>query len=130
MTVLETSFLVDIFRNNPTAVELLEELEKNETVLQIAAPTIMELWLGACRSRNSEKEKEKINELIKSFLIMPLDTAGAKEAAEIEAELFQEGQMIELEDIMIAGIARSRGEKVVTRDEHFARIKGLKVWKY
>jgi len=31
---------------------------------------------------------------------------------------------------MTAGIARLHGETIVTRDQHFARIPGIKVLKY
>ena len=59
-----------------------------------------------------------------------LDERSAKEAGEIEAELLGKNQSIETEDIMIAAIARISGEKVVTRDRHYAKIHGLKVLKY
>lgn len=130
MAILETSFLIDIFRDYPPAVKLLDELEETETILQIASPTIMELWLGALQSNAPEKEKARIEEFLNSLLVLVLDLRSAKEAAEIEVELIKKGQMIETEDIMIAGIARSHGEKIVTRDEHFQRIKGLQLKTY
>ena len=34
------------------------------------------------------------------------------------------------EDIMIAAIAKTHGEKVVTRDAHYSKIHGLKMLKY
>ena len=76
------------------------------------------------------KEKEKIKALYESFEVLPLDARNAEESGEIEADLAKKGLPIETEDTMIAGIALSRGEKVVTRDEHYARIPGLKVLKY
>lgn len=130
MACLDTSFLVDLLRGKKEVETLKDELDQHETTLVIASPSIMELWSGACRSSHPEKEQKKINELLQSFLILPLDSSSAKEAAEIEVELLKKGQMIETEDIMIAGIARSHGEKIVTRDEHFQRIKGLQLKTY
>ena len=130
MVCLDTSFVIDLLRGKEEVRSLKEELDRMETTIFLTTPTVMELWSGACLSQAPEREKEKINALWHSFSILPVDKESAQEAGEIEAELIQKGQIIETEDLFIAGIARSRGEKVVTRDEHFARIKGLKVWKY
>ena len=130
MTCLETSFLIDLLRGKQEIHALKDELDMTETTLTVAAPSIMELWSGAMLAKVSAAEKEKINALITSLEVIPLDESGAKEAGEIEADLVRRGLSIETEDVMIAGIARVRGEKVVTRDEHYARIPGLKIIKY
>ena len=129
MVCLETTFLVDMLRGKRNIVELQEELEKTEDI-SIAAPSVMELWRGAILSNATEKEKTKINELISSFAILPLDEKSAKEAGEIETELLKAGSKTETEDVMIAGICRANGEKLVTRDQHYAKISGLKIIKY
>src|SRR3989338_5432212 len=97
MTCLETSFLIDLFRGKEKVNKLMDELNKHEEQLTVAAPTIMELWSGALLAIHSEREKAKI---------------------------------IQLEDIQIAAIAKAHGEQLITRDEHFARIPGLRVLKY
>ena len=130
MSILESSFLIDILRARPEAVKLLDKIEANEHTLYIAAPTVMELWLGALESNTKEEEKNKIEELLASFIVLPLDSNSAKRAAEIESDLIRNGKIIETEDIMIAGIALSNGKTLVTRDEHFTRIPGLRVLKY
>lgn len=75
-------------------------------------------------------EKANINELISSLIILPLEEKASKEAAEIEAGLIKKGGQIETEDVMIAAIAKVNGKRLVTRDEHYARIPGLRVLKY
>ncbi len=130
MACLETTFLIDILNGKEEIIKLREELEKTEVRLTIAAPSITEIWFGALFSKKSEKEKNKIRGLISSLEILPLDLSSAEEAAEIEAELTRQGNRIGTEDIMIAAIAKVNGEKLVTRDQHFARIPGLRVLKY
>lgn len=130
MACLDTTFLVDLLRGKEEISKLKDELSKSESVLTVASPSIMEIWLGACQAKASEKEKEKINQLLLSLEILSLDEKSAKEAGEIEAELLNKGQIIETEDIMTASIAKMNGEKVVTRDRHYAKISGLKVLKY
>ena len=130
MACLETTFLIDLLRGDVSVSNLMEELQKHEEVLSIAAPSVMELWAGACLSNASKTEKEKINELLSSLEVFHLDEKSAKEAGEIEAELMNKGNIIEITDIMIAAIAKTQSEKVVTRDGHYSRIPGLKMLKY
>ena len=123
MTCLETSFLIDLFRGKEKVNKLMDELNKHEEQLTVAAPTIMELWSGALLAIHSEREKAKINELLQFTDVLTLDEKSAKIAAEIEYDLEQKGQIIQLEDIQIAAIAKAHGEQ-------FARIPGLRVLKY
>lgn len=65
------------------------------------------------------------------MLICDFKEKDAKKAGEIEANLIKEGSIIDLEDIMIAGIAISRDEKIISRNiKHFNRIKNLKIETY
>ncbi len=130
MACLDTTFLVDLLRGRKDVGNLKEELSRSESILAVASPSIMELWFGACQAKASEQEKEKINQLLLSLEVLDLDEKSAKEAGEIEGELFAKRQVIETEDVMIAAIARVHNEKVVTRDNHYTKIDGLKVLKY
>lgn len=130
MACLDTTFLVDLLRGKSEVSKLMEEIDKNEEIIAIAAPSVMEIWLGACLSKASKAEKDKVNDLLKSFDILELDEKSAKEAGEIEARLIGEGKIIETEDVMIAAIAKVHGEKIVTRDSHYTKIHGLNVLKY
>ena len=130
MACLETTFLIDLMKKKPEIHSFKEELDKTENVLSIAAPSVAELWAGASLSNFPEKERRKVMELLQSLQFLPLDLRSAKEAGEIEAELIKNGLSMGAEDIMIAAIAKVNGEKLVTRDQHFARIPGLRVLKY
>ncbi len=130
MVCLETTFIIDLLRGKKNIISIKNELDKTELNMSIAAPSVMEIWTGAMLAKTSAEEKTKIMDLLQSLEILPLDEKSAKEAGEIEAELLKKGQIIETEDIMIAGIARIHGKKIITRDEHYARIPGLKLLKY
>ena len=130
MACLETTFLIDVLRGKNNVIELKDQLDKTEAKMSITAPSVMELWRGALRSGAVEKEKAKINELIASLVLLQLDEESAKQAGEIEAQLLNKGILIGTEDIMIAGIARANGEKLVTRDSDFAKVSGLQLIKY
>ncbi|MBI2667442.1 PIN domain-containing protein [Candidatus Woesearchaeota archaeon] len=129
--ILDTSFLIDLLRGKDNKVkDRIDRLDKEFIIKGVASISIMELWRGALQSAN-EKEKKDINELLKSLLIFNLDENAAKEAAEIEFELTKNGDIIDLEDIMIAGISKVRNEVLLTRNvKHFKRIKGVKFEEY
>ncbi|MBI4361827.1 MAG: PIN domain-containing protein [Euryarchaeota archaeon] len=130
MACLETTFLVDLLRGKSEVKVLKDELDRTERALTVAAPSVMELWLGAMLSGRPAAQRARIVELLSSLSVLPLDERSAKVAGEMEAELVQSGQRVEAQDIMIAAIAQVNGEKVVTRDQHFTRIPGITLLKY
>lgn len=130
MVCLETTFLIDLLKGKPEILELKNEIDKSESSIAVAAPSIVEIWAGASQANLPKKEKAKINSVLSSIAVLPLDEKSAKEAGEIEANLLEQGITIETEDIMIAGISITNGEEILTRDQHYAKIPGLKVRKY
>ena len=125
MVCIDTSILIDILREDKNTKELEEYLDRQNKC--IASPTVFELWCGVLLSRRSEKEKEKVKGLLESLDVLEMDDESSIEAAEIYAELIKRGREIPPLDAMIAGIARRKGEKLITRDEHFRWVEGLNV---
>lgn len=130
MACLDTTFIIDLLRGKEEISPLKDTLSRTESRLAVAAPSVMELWVGAQLVSKSTEEKVKIDELLQSLIILELNEHSAKLAGEIEAGLIRSGQIIDTEDCMIAGIAISNGETLVTRDAHFARIPRLRILKY
>ncbi len=130
MTCLDTTFLIDLLRGKEEIRAIKDELDSTELLLSVAAPSVAEIWAGVCLAKGTAAEKRRINDLLGSLVIHSLDEASAKEAGEIEAGLIASGKQIQAEDTLIAGIARLRGEKLVTRDGDYTRIPGLRVLKY
>ena len=128
--ILDTTFVVDLIKGNHIAVSKLKHLEKNNLSYAITTPTIFELWSVLISLDKSDKERQKTISLIREQIIYTLDERGAEEAGKIDGELIKKGLMIDPEDCMIAGIAITHNKKVLTRDEHFKRIEGLKVEEY
>jgi len=130
--LLDTSFLIDLLRGkDPEVLKRAEELDKRLESKGVASITIMELWRGAMQSLYQETEKRKVNDLISSLFQYPFQELEAKKAGEIEAELTKKGTMIDLEDIMIAGVAKIHHEPILTRNKkHFSRVHGLHVETY
>ena len=128
--ILDTSFLVDLLRNNPVAVSKISKIENQNEPIATTTISVFEIWQGLPK-KSKEQQIEKTLELFKSINILSLDFDSALEAGEIQRKLTRAGQKIEPQDAMIAGIAKIRRTKVITRNiKHFGRIKGLEVESY
>lgn len=129
--LLDTAFLIDVMRGREAAVKKLKEMEKERISQSVGAPTIYELYVGVALSDKPEKEKERVLGVLLSASILGLDAKGAEKAGRLQGELIKEGDMLDPEDVMIAGIAIVNGERIITRNtEHFGRIKELKIETY
>lgn len=131
MVCLDTSFIVDLLRGNEEINEIKNQIDEEGLEITISSPTIMEITKGLEIGKVREGEKEKVAELISMLPILDFDKESAILAGKIEAELLRRGDVIDLEDIMIGGIAISNGEQLLTRNiKHFEKIKDLEIWDY
>jgi len=131
MVCLDTTFLVDLIRGNEKVRSLKDNIDKGSEAVTIATPSIIELIKGLKIGNMRENEEEKINVLVSSLNILNLDKDSAILSGRIEGELIKKGDMIDLEDIMIAAISITNNEKLITRNEkHFKKIKGLEIEVY
>ena len=66
--------------------------------------------------------------LLREFEVLPLDDLAAMRAADIYQELRAAGTLIDTGDLLIAGIATSRGMAVITRNRRdFQRVRELEL---
>ncbi len=131
MVCLDTSFVIDILRGNKEVDSILDKFDNSEEDIYVTTPTIMEIVKGAYLKTNIHEEIIKIKEFLMSIIIFDFNEQSAFKAGEIEANLRKKGEMIDLEDIMIAAIAIHNKERLITRNKkHFERIKGLEIESY
>jgi tRNA(fMet)-specific endonuclease VapC len=97
-------------------------------VIAVAIPTVAELYFGAYNSTHVEANLARV----RAFLcapgprVLPIDDAAAEGFGRFKAALRRMGKPIGDVDLLIAGVAVSRGLKVVTNNtEHFERIAGI-----
>lgn len=121
--ILETSFLIDMMRGRPEAVALVQEIDRSGENVALPSPGLFELWVGAGRSRRSREEMEKIDSLIVAFDVLTLTDADAKEAGLLQARLSLAGATMGTVDVLLAGMARARGETLVTGDRDFSAVR-------
>ncbi|MFT4892831.1 MAG: tRNA(fMet)-specific endonuclease VapC [Candidatus Nanohaloarchaea archaeon] len=128
--ILDTSVLIDILKGEDEMKKVEREIDREGSVF-ITPITIMELWEGIHRSDHTDREREKVSELLSSLNTIGFNTESSKKAGKISADLLSKGKPVDVEDIMIGAIALQNNEKVLTGNgSHFDRIEGLKVEEY
>ncbi len=116
---------------NPAAIRKAKELEAVGTSIMIGSPSIFELFSGVAQSRKPQEEKGKIMTILSSLPQLSLDFPSASVGGLIYGEKIRAGREIDPEDAMLAGIARVKAEKILTRNlKHFTGIEGVAVETY
>ena len=93
--------------------------------ISVSILTVGELYFGAYNSARLEANMERIHEFLSypGPIVLAVDDAAAEYFGKFKAALRREGKPIGDVDLLIAGVAASRGLKVVTNNtEHFERI--------
>lgn len=132
MRLLDTAFLVDVLRKHEDARRAIAAMEGAGERGATTEVNAFELLLGAYRRGRIDPERLAAVETILGRVdVLPLDRKGASRAAGVLARLRAEGKDLGLLDALIAGTALAAGyDTIVTRDEAFRRIPGLKVQTY
>ena len=120
--ILETSFLIDMMKGQPEVAALVKEIDRSGETVYLPSPALFELWLGAGRSSRSRKEIQKIESLVESFDVLVLTDEDAREAGLMQARLSKTGRGMGTVDVLLAGMARQRGESLVTGDRDFSAV--------
>lgn len=127
MIALDASFLVDYLDGTDAAGDFLDANE--DRPFFAPTPALFEVYRGGARSAGVDGI-ERIDSSLEWIDPLPLTVESAREAALVEAELLDAGEPINLGDVIIAGICRVNGAELVTRDDHYDRIEGLRVRTY
>ncbi len=128
MKVLDTTFLVDVFRGKQEAIRIA----KSKEVLLTTQINLYEIIQGLFLKNVSSTKFFEVQLLFENIHVLPLDDAGIIKAAEISSILTKKGIAVDDSDCLIAGIALSKGvSTIVTKNvTHFNRMKGIKVEQY
>jgi len=122
----DTSFLVDIERQNDEALKKLRELADRGEVIFITSVSVAECYRGAYGSRDGAKALKDTKELLELFAVLSLDYESAKTWGEL-SESMKSGSIGD-RDLFIASIALVNEQSLLTRNKkHFERVPGLVV---
>lgn len=125
--IVDTDILIDLLRKKDYAVSLVKKFEE-ESELATSAINAFELYRGAYKSRNQEKNLASVKGLLNSLRMLNTDEDSMEIAGKITAGLERDGNMMDIRDLLIASIALVNGFGVLTNNvAHFKRIKYLRV---
>ena len=129
MYLLDTNILSELIRRKPNAHLLARLGAEPAHNLFTSCICIMELRFGSALREDFEKFWQKITkEIISKVNILPIGEKEGLVAGDILAGLRKTGQIIGLEDVLIAASAITNQYPVVTANtRHFSRITGLQV---
>ena len=126
MVCLDTNVLIGLLRNDKNVVSLVKEIE-NSNKITTTVINNFELWKGFYRTK-SVKDEGAIIKLLNIISLLEFDQKASKKAAEIFEHLKSKGKMVDALDVMIASIALTNSEPLLTLNKkHFDNIPGLKL---
>ena len=117
--------MVAFLNGTQDAVRKIEELTNQGDTIAVTTITVYELLKGAQLSSRQKENLLYVTEAIFSVQILDLSNDACLEAARIYCTLKEEGKLIGEFDILIAAIAKTNGEAILTRDQHFKSVPGL-----
>ena len=125
--IVDTDILIDLLRKRDYAVSLIKRLE-DEVELATSAINAFELYRGAYKSQNQEKNLASVKGLLNSLRMLNTDEDSMEIAGKITASLERDGNMVDIRDLLIASIALVNSFGVLTNNvRHFNRIRHLRV---
>ncbi len=128
MASLETTLLVDLLRGDAPAMAVITRLEDTGEPRCAAAPAISEMLIGAYRIGG--RELEQALALADSLTVLDFDLEACHEVGRLGAALMARGEPMSSNDLLIAAISKRHGQRLITRDRGFARVRGLSVETY
>ena len=131
MALMDTTFLIDLMSGRERAVDLLDELAREDEPIAIATTTLQEFYRGLSTIGLTPAQMRNVADVTKGRPVLPLDAAAAERAGQIDAELWARGEPIDPEDAAVAGIALANDEVLLTRRaREFGRVAGLRLRTY
>lgn len=124
MACLDTDVLIAFMLGYPAARAAVEKLGREAKTSLI---NTCELYEGAFLAENREKSLRDVEGFLSQFEVLLPSNVSSKLFGEVVATLTRRGKRPSDFDALIAAIALTYGEPLVTRDEHFKEIHGLKV---
>lgn len=121
MIILDTNVLSEFLRPTPSADVIAWMDAQPRSGMAVSAVTAFEMLHGVARLPEGPR-RQRLAEAVTAQLaafgrrVLPFDAAAAAHAAELTAERQRTGHPIAVQDAQIAGIARSRGFALATRN--------------
>ena len=115
MIIIDTNVVIEYLKGNEIIIQTVNEYSKNHG---IGITYISEYEL----LKYSDKKNKVLEEFIENITVLYPDNTSAARSAEIFRKLRSSGDLINENDILIAGIALKNNNKFITLDSDFNKI--------
>jgi tRNA(fMet)-specific endonuclease VapC len=124
--LLDTNTAIYVIKRRP--VEVLDRFNQHAGQLSLSVISQAELMHGAEKSQARERNFRVLEDFLSRLEVLDYGQKAAAHYGEIRSDLEKRGTPIGVNDLHIAGHARSEGLTVVTNNEkEFSRVSGLRV---
>jgi len=124
--LLDTNIVIYVLKRRP--IELLSKFNANASRMAISSITLAELMHGAEKSQRVNENLLAIEDFCSRLEVLPYGAKAAQHYGAIRASLEKLGQPIGVNDLHIAGHARSDGLVLVTNNiSEFQRVPALEL---
>ena len=125
MYLLDTNICIALNNQHPQA---LAKFYSKSSQCYISTIVLAELYKGVYCSQKFEQNLNKINQFTSTIIIVGFEQNASKEFGKIQAELRRIGRPTGEIDALIAAVARSRQDILVTNNtRHFENISNLQL---
>ena len=122
--MLDTNIVIYVIKRKP--IELLDLFNLHAGQMSISSITLAELLHGAEKSAKPEHNMRQVEDFISRLEVLEYGIKAAAHYGSIRASLERQGTPIGVNDLHIAGHARSEGLVLVTNNmREFERVDGL-----
>jgi len=113
MYLLDTNICIALNQEHPAA---LAQFEQKADECYISTLVLAELYKGVYCSTRVAQNLAKLEDLLSVLAVISFDDAAAEDFGKIQGELRRMGKPTGEIDAMIAAVARSRGDIIVTHN--------------
>ncbi|MEO1691593.1 MAG: type II toxin-antitoxin system VapC family toxin [Cyanobacteria bacterium J06631_6] len=125
MYLLDTNICIAILKGNLTVIN---QFQVKYLDCYLSSLVLAELYKGVYCSTRVSQNLASLNQLTNNLPHIPFDDAAALEFGRIQSELRKQGKPTGELDALIAAVARSRKDIVVTNNtRHFVNINELEL---
>lgn len=120
--ILDTNALSAAADREPSALTLVSEAES----IELPVIVLGEYRLGIAQSRHRASYENWLQEWISSVTILDIDEETSQSYAALGLELKRRGRPIPTNDLWIAALCRQHALPIVSRDQHFDLVPGIR----
>jgi len=121
---IDTNAVIDFLEGEEILVRMIR---KGHEELLLSSIVVGELLFGARNSTRAEENLERYRRFIHHCEVRPIDGETSEVYADIRKKLRSDGFKIPDNDIWIAATAVQHDAVVLTKDQHFSHIQGIRV---